>query len=73
MRKSEELARSDSCLNKAKDDEMLFVLLGRDAAAADTVEFWCDKRIELGLNHWSDEQIMEARRWVMTVREELTE
>ena len=68
MRKSAELSDPNSCLNKAKDDELLFVLLERDAAAADTVEFWCNRRIKLGKNTENDMQIKEARSWVLEVR-----
>jgi hypothetical protein len=40
MTKAEELANPDSCLNKAADDEPIFVLRGRDALAAEVVRFW---------------------------------
>ena len=40
MKKSDELSDPRSCLNKADDDEPLFVLRGSDPAAADTVRFW---------------------------------
>lgn len=60
MIKKDELVREDSCLNKAADDEMLFVLLGRDEAAARTVRFWTAVRIELGKNKMDDAQIIEA-------------
>ena len=47
-------------MSKAKDDEMVFVLLGRDAAAAETIRFWVRERVELGKNRMSDSQITEA-------------
>lgn len=50
MRKRDELTDPNSCMSRAKDDEWTFVLLGRDAAAVDTVRFWIAKRIELGKN-----------------------
>jgi hypothetical protein len=70
MRKQEELTNPKSCLNKAKDDEWLFVLLGRDAAAVETVLFWCRKRVELRLNTPDDPQIREAMAWCRTVARE---
>jgi len=60
MIKITEMASPHSCLNKAKDDEMLFVLLGRDPAAAVAIEAWCRSRIDMGLNSWDDRQIVEA-------------
>ena len=60
MIKSEELINQDSCLNKAKDGEFLFVLLGRDAAAPAVINFWVSERIRLGKNNWYDNQIQEA-------------
>ena len=33
MIKKKELSDPNSCMSKARDDEMTFVLLGRDAAA----------------------------------------
>jgi len=33
MRKSDELKNPKSCMSRAKDDEMTFVLLGRDIVA----------------------------------------
>jgi hypothetical protein len=60
MIKSEELTNPNSCMSKAKDDEMTFVLLGRDAAAPDVIRFWCRRRIALGKNKTTDAQILEA-------------
>ncbi|MCW8132650.1 MAG: hypothetical protein KIS92_20035 [Planctomycetota bacterium] len=65
MRKLEELANPQSCLNKAKDDEWLFVLLGRDVAAPQAVRAWIDERIRTGKNLRSDKQIIEAERWIV--------
>ncbi|TQV85223.1 hypothetical protein FKG94_03265 [Exilibacterium tricleocarpae] len=64
MIKIDEVNNPASCLNKANDDELLFVLLERDKAAADTVRYWCQRRIELGLNKPDDKQIIEAMHWV---------
>lgn len=60
MRKKHELAKPESCLNKAKDEEMIFVLLARDKAAGATIRFWRYERIRLGLNEAHDSQMMEA-------------
>jgi hypothetical protein len=60
MRKSEELMRPESCLNKARSSEMLFVLLGRDLAAPATIRAWIQQRLTLELNQPFDIQITEA-------------
>lgn len=68
MRKRDELTDPNSCLSKARDDEMLFVLLGRDAAAPAAVQAWINERIERGKNAANDEQIQEAERWIEVVK-----
>jgi hypothetical protein len=60
VRKHHELSDSQSCLTRARDDEMLFVLLGRDAAAPATIRFWAEERVRLGKNKPTDPQIIEA-------------
>jgi hypothetical protein len=60
MIKSEELTNPNSCMSKAKDNEMTFVLLGRDADAPETIRFWCRRRIMRGKNKPTDPQILEA-------------
>lgn len=67
MKKSEELAYPMSCLNRADDDELLFVLLGRDKAAPGAVRFWIEERIRLGKNTRTDAQIVEAQEWIRKV------
>lgn len=62
MRREQELSNPESCLNKARDNEWVFVLLGRDLAAVETIRFWCGERIRLGKNQWDDNQIIEAMR-----------
>lgn len=49
-------------MSRAKDDEMTFVLLGRDAAAPVAIRAWVDERIRLGKNTVDDTQIVEALR-----------
>lgn len=67
MIKFHELTNPRSCLSKAREDEMLFVLLARDAAAPATIRFWVTERIRLGKNTENDKQIQEALAcaWLM--------
>lgn len=60
MRRKDEVRKAESCLNKAHDNEWLFVLLGRDVCAPETIRFWCDQRVGAGKNTWEDAQIVEA-------------
>lgn len=60
MIKKIELLEPDSCLNKADDNERLFILLARDCAAPETIRFWIEERIRLGKNDRNDPQIVEA-------------
>ena len=60
MIKRDELSNPQSCLNRAADDEMLFVLLGRDSAAPFAIRAWAMERIRLGKNTADDPQIKEA-------------
>jgi len=60
MIKKFELTNSESCLNKARNEEMTFILLGRDLASAATIKFWIAERIRLGKNKETDPQIKEA-------------
>jgi len=49
-----------SCFNRAREDEAVFVLLGRDVAAAPAIRAWAKARIEQGKNKRRDHQIKEA-------------
>lgn len=60
MRKSEELSNPRSCLNRAKDDEILFVLLGRDKDTPGTIRDWVARRVKKGKNEITDPEILEA-------------
>jgi hypothetical protein len=60
MIKSRELTDPNSCMSRAQPEEMTFVLLGRDAAAAATIRFWIAERIRLGKNTATDAQILDA-------------
>lgn len=60
MKKHDELANAQSCWNRARFDERLFVLLARDPAAPATIRFWVGERITSGKNKATDPQIVEA-------------
>jgi len=45
MVKRDELTNPASCMSRAKEDEMVFVLLGRDAAAPVAIRAWVEERI----------------------------
>lgn len=60
MLKAEELTDPTSCMSKARDDEMTFVLLGRDIAAPIAIRKWVQARIAFDKNKLSDPQIQEA-------------
>ena len=61
MLKRDEATTPSSCWSKARDDERVFVLLARDAAAPETLRFWANLRVELGKNQPDDLQIVAAR------------
>lgn len=48
MIKRDELADPNSCLNKAADDEPIFVLRAQDRTAAVLVRRWADGAVRLG-------------------------
>jgi hypothetical protein len=60
VRKRDELTNPQSCMSRAKDDEMTFVLLGRDEAAPYAIRAWIEHRIHLRKNKRNDPQIIEA-------------
>lgn len=60
MLKTDEIAVPTSCLNRARDDERIFVLLGRDAAAPVAIRAWIAERLRLGKNAPDDAQIVGA-------------
>lgn len=60
MIKRDEIEHPESCFNKAQDDERVFVMLARDAAAPATIRFWIAERLRLGKNKPDDAQILEA-------------
>lgn len=70
MRARQELADRGSCLNRARVDEMIFVLLGRDPAAPAAIRAWIKKRIRLGENVAGDAQLLEAAHCLRIMEEE---
>lgn len=60
MKKRDELNDPNSCLSKAADDEILFVLLERDNAAPVAIRAWIAERIRLGKNQPGDAKLIEA-------------
>lgn len=62
MIKREELSNPNSCMSRARDDEMTFVLLGRDRAAPAAIRAWVGERLRLGKNKPDDPQIVEAEQ-----------
>lgn len=67
MRKSLELADPTSCLNRATDDEFVFVLLGRDQATPIAIRAWIAERIRIGKNKADDPQIVSAEDLAKTI------
>ena len=54
MIKATEKADGRSCWNRAENNEMVFVLLGRDVAAPEAIRAWIRERIKLGKNKPDD-------------------
>ncbi len=70
MKKSMEIERSDSCFNKARLDERMFVILERDIAAPGTIRDWCKRRIRAKKNLPGDAQIKEALLLALEIEEQ---
>jgi hypothetical protein len=60
MFKRDELTLAESCFNKARMHEPIFVLLGRDEAAAIAIRAWVQARLHFNKNKEGDPQIVEA-------------
>jgi len=60
MIKRDEIFDLTSCLNKAADDEPVFVLRAKDPVAISTILFWINRRIEDGCNKAGDAKTTEA-------------
>lgn len=61
MNKREMIDNPNSCLNRAHDDEPVFVLMGRDIASPGTILKWISERIQYGKNCFGDKQTEDAR------------
>ena len=60
MLKQDEIQNLNSCLNKAKSHEMVFVLRAHDPVASDVIRYWIKLRCESGKNTSLDNEIREA-------------
>ncbi len=73
MRKRDEFTNPKGCMFRAKDNEMTFVLLGRDIAAPFAIRAWIAQRIKIGKNLPTDPQIIEAEECAKTMEAERNE
>jgi hypothetical protein len=60
MIKSAERSNTNSCWNKAWDDELVFVLLERDESTPVAIRAWVADRLKRGKNKPNDPQIVAA-------------
>lgn len=70
MRRTEELKNPHSCINKAHESEMVFVLLARDPVAPILIREWVKMRVAIGKNKPDDAQILEALQCADTMEKE---
>lgn len=70
MRKKDELSLKHTCMQHAHPEEMVFVLLSRDAAAPAAIRAWVAERLRLGKNVETDSQIIEALACAQTMEAE---
>ena len=66
MLKKDELRDKNSCLNKAANDEPVFVLRAQDLLAPKVINFWCQLAGSAGT---SAEKIAEARRLIQLMEQ----
>jgi hypothetical protein len=52
--KRDEIANPNSCLNKAADDEPIFVLRANDPVAAAIVRIWAERYVSEKIEHNTD-------------------
>jgi hypothetical protein len=69
MIKRDEIADPNSCLNRAKDDEIVFTLLGRDKSAPVAIRAWINDRIRTGKNNHNDPQILNALKDIVEMEQ----
>ena len=70
MIKKLEVSDPTSCLNRCRDDEYLFPLLGRDVSAPAAIREWARDRISRGKNFRGDEQIQGALELARMIEEQ---
>jgi len=58
------------CMSKAEDDEMTFVLLGRDPAAPAAIRSWIAERLRTGKNVATDAKIIEAENCALRMEKD---
>jgi hypothetical protein len=68
MKKTDELTDPSSCINKAADDEPVFVLRANDPLAAGVVDYWANQAEGSTLHevfkiNGARELAQEMRRW----------
>ena len=61
MTKANEKVDENSCLNRAYDDEPLFILRAKDPLFCNLINIWIEARVKYGLNSPYDNKIQEAR------------
>lgn len=70
MKKMDEIATTNSCLNKAHNDEMIFVLRAKDPAAPIAIRAWIAERMRLGMDDFSGEKLNNAHQCAITMEEQ---
>lgn len=60
VRKANEIKTPNSCLNRAADDEPIFVLRAHDSCAPFAIFAWAGARVKNGKNETDDPEIQEA-------------
>jgi hypothetical protein len=68
MKKIDEITTPDSCINKAENDEPVFVLRANDPLAAGTVDYWANQAEGTNIHevykiNTARELAQEMRRW----------
>jgi hypothetical protein len=64
--KKQELENPNSCLNRSRDDEPVFVLCGRDRSAPTVIEFWATLADHAGVPL---EKVKAAREEAVAMRQ----
>jgi len=70
MIKEQEISDPNSCLNRAKPGEMVFVLRAHDICAPETIRQWIRLRIHSGKNDPNDRDIIEAENCAAAMAEQ---